>query len=586
MSRIRITGKQPGPISANFSANFCGMNGLKSVKERLSTISLMACAMLWAFSSKAEEFPNGFEQMKSRAFMAPDSVYSMALDAYDAAWLAHEPGLVQWSYLLGLTSYVQGAFMSSNAWYKEALGHLPAEAMPPEEKASWSARIWNNIGINCEILKEFEAAAEAYAQSRFFEQQLGNSSGEWETALNEGLLLTRQGDLEAATQVLNEAIDHFQSTGDALNEGKAWLNLAAAEMKAERWSAASDALSAALNRSMLAGDSTEVCKALVQQAELQVVQGAFGDIADIFSSIDRWRPAQENIRQAHSEQVMRARWALHLGDTTQAQQFMARADTIANQIPSRLGDANSLFMHTQLAFANGDGEAVRQQLLAHVEDFEKRTNILALGYSAQVESLRERQEHIAKIHGLKRDLEHSEKLRTRTLIALFSVFFFLGALVWIRTLSTKFEKAIVRLSRRRAVGEQSLKNANTTTEDGKHDELYQQLVREIEREALHLDANITLNTLASRLNSNSRYVSDAIKTACNMNFNDFINEKRIDASVQFMLDPGNDHLSMEQIANQSGFNNLRTFYRNFSRVMQVTPAKFRKIAHSNRLDGD
>jgi AraC-like DNA-binding protein len=59
---------------------------------------------------------------------------------------------------------------------------------------------------------------------------------------------------------------------------------------------------------------------------------------------------------------------------------------------------------------------------------------------------------------------------------------------------------------------------------------------------------------------------------------------RIDTSVRLMLNAISDNLSLEQIANQSGFNNLRTFYRNFSKVMNVTPAKFRKIAQDERID--
>lgn len=103
----------------------------------------------------------------------------------------------------------------------------------------------------------------------------------------------------------------------------------------------------------------------------------------------------------------------------------------------------------------------------------------------------------------------------------------------------------------------------------------------IEKEQCFLDPAFSLSVLSSSLEANPRYVSEAIKNFRGLNFSQFINEMRIERAIEMLMDKGNDHLSLDQIAEACGFSNLRTFYRNFERQVNTTPAAFRKMAKSD-----
>lgn len=82
---------------------------------------------------------------------------------------------------------------------------------------------------------------------------------------------------------------------------------------------------------------------------------------------------------------------------------------------------------------------------------------------------------------------------------------------------------------------------------------------------------ISLNTLASALGYNYQYLSNYL-SKYNINFNLMLNQFRIDYAKQLLL---NSTLSVTDIAFNCGYNNIRTFNRNFYRLMHVTPNSFR-----------
>ena len=89
------------------------------------------------------------------------------------------------------------------------------------------------------------------------------------------------------------------------------------------------------------------------------------------------------------------------------------------------------------------------------------------------------------------------------------------------------------------------------------------------------DAELTLTTLAAKLNIHPHDLSRIINVGMEKNFNDFINEFRVRETARKMRDPANRHLTLLGIAYESGFNSQRTFNRVFKEMTGKTPAEYK-----------
>ncbi len=89
------------------------------------------------------------------------------------------------------------------------------------------------------------------------------------------------------------------------------------------------------------------------------------------------------------------------------------------------------------------------------------------------------------------------------------------------------------------------------------------------------DAELTLTTLAVKLNIHPHDLSRIINVGMDKNFNDFVNEFRVREIARKMRDSANGHLTLLGIAYESGFNSQRTFNRVFKEMTGKTPAEYK-----------
>ena len=92
---------------------------------------------------------------------------------------------------------------------------------------------------------------------------------------------------------------------------------------------------------------------------------------------------------------------------------------------------------------------------------------------------------------------------------------------------------------------------------------------------LYADAELTLTTLAQKLNIHPHELSSMINQGLEKNFSDFINEFRVRETARKMRDPANDRLTLLGIAYDSGFNSERTFHRVFKEMTGKTPLEYK-----------
>jgi AraC-like DNA-binding protein len=104
------------------------------------------------------------------------------------------------------------------------------------------------------------------------------------------------------------------------------------------------------------------------------------------------------------------------------------------------------------------------------------------------------------------------------------------------------------------------------------------LAKRMDVDKLYLDANLTLEKLASALGCQKHKLSQVLNEQYHVSFNEFINQKRTAAARAVLSDINFNHLKIASIAYDSGFNSLSSFNSVFKKLEGVTPSQFRTIS--------
>lgn len=116
------------------------------------------------------------------------------------------------------------------------------------------------------------------------------------------------------------------------------------------------------------------------------------------------------------------------------------------------------------------------------------------------------------------------------------------------------------------------------TEDHK---LYQELISQMKEKEWYSNPAIDLQSLADRLNISSGYLSKMIHDVTNKNFNDFINDYRVQKVKQLMKDPSYSHYTVLGYGLEAGFNSKSTFYSAFQKVENLSPGRYLEKIKTN-----
>ncbi|WP_196892208.1 helix-turn-helix domain-containing protein [Aureivirga marina] len=106
-------------------------------------------------------------------------------------------------------------------------------------------------------------------------------------------------------------------------------------------------------------------------------------------------------------------------------------------------------------------------------------------------------------------------------------------------------------------------------------QILSQINLHLKEKELYKNSNLTLTILAKELKIRPHLISQVLNENLQKNFPQFINEFRIQEAIKLLKTE--NHLKMEIIAENCGFNSNSTFYSAFKKVTGTTPAKYAKI---------
>jgi AraC-like DNA-binding protein len=87
---------------------------------------------------------------------------------------------------------------------------------------------------------------------------------------------------------------------------------------------------------------------------------------------------------------------------------------------------------------------------------------------------------------------------------------------------------------------------------------------------------LSLKETAKAINEMPHHVSQVINERTGKNFFDLLSEYRIQEAQTLLSDKANRNLTIEEIAEQVGYNSKAAFNKTFKLLTQLTPSEFRR----------
>ena len=111
-------------------------------------------------------------------------------------------------------------------------------------------------------------------------------------------------------------------------------------------------------------------------------------------------------------------------------------------------------------------------------------------------------------------------------------------------------------------------------------EIQASLIFLLDTEKIFRDGNLTLVSLAEKLNITPHQLSWIINDKMNQSFSTLINRHRIEDVKKRLADGGNNDSTILEMALDSGFSTKTAFNRAFKKFTGLTPSQYRKNIHS------
>jgi putative ABC transport system permease protein len=108
------------------------------------------------------------------------------------------------------------------------------------------------------------------------------------------------------------------------------------------------------------------------------------------------------------------------------------------------------------------------------------------------------------------------------------------------------------------------------------------LKKVMEANRYYQDPELSLSSLAEKLDLTTHDLSRLLNTVLKKSFNDFINEYRVREVAGKIQDTANDHITLLGIAYESGFNSKTTFNRTFRQLTGKSPVEYKSELKKER----
>ena len=115
---------------------------------------------------------------------------------------------------------------------------------------------------------------------------------------------------------------------------------------------------------------------------------------------------------------------------------------------------------------------------------------------------------------------------------------------------------------------------SSLSEDQKN-KLLEAIKKEMEQKKYYTDNLASLSGLARRLNASNHHISQVINEKMNKNFYEMIACYRVESAKKFLRSNKHKNLTIEEIAEEVGYNSKSSFNTAFKKIAEQTPSSYR-----------
>ncbi len=122
----------------------------------------------------------------------------------------------------------------------------------------------------------------------------------------------------------------------------------------------------------------------------------------------------------------------------------------------------------------------------------------------------------------------------------------------------------------------SKKYEKSVLTDEMADDILERLQQLMKNEEVFIDSSISLPKLAGKLRISTHHLSQILNERLNRSFFNYINEHRVKAAKQKLLEPESEKYTMLELAYDVGFNSLSAFNTAFKKHTGMSPTAYKK----------
>lgn len=520
-----------------------------------------------------------FELIGNLMFDDPQLASEYAEDALELAYNTATDSLLTEAYhFMGLVNYFRSKWHVAIDYYTKAL-----ESEWGRTSKHYQVRATNNIAICYEKIGSFDKATEFYLKSLQGEEALGNELGAAQTRLNLSILYMNMAEPEKARELLLTILPVLNTWNDVRNLVGCYQNLALVERvlghKTEAYSyldsaeAILDELNYKLPKADLYHDFAYGC---FQASDFQSALHYYR-LAAAHRDTSIQKPGYYTDLMGQGGSLMA------LGEIEQAEELLLEVKANLNDPGHRESQFELANQLTHLYAYLGDRNAFDQ---AFSEYQQLNEEIAGQATRNTIEELKVIYDTAQKDAEIVHQDEIIRSQRSSLLLLAALVILIAGGLTFFIFLGQRLRSSYDELYRSNQELSQRWahlqKFFSIDASNGFSGEtLFSRIMTLMSDEKLYLQTDLSLDALAKRLNSNSKYISQSINRNASMNYSLFVNTFRVEEAKRLMAESDSGTWTLDAIAAASGFNNRTSFFHVFKKVTGLPPAVFKqRIKHS------
>ena len=528
-------------------------------------------------------------RIKEAAVLIPDkaaqadSVLNVILEEVSTQQPYNDSLFVLTYFLLGTNNLYQGKLNLALDFLDKSLHYNQRNILPRE--------IMSCLGNKAVIFEKqyrLNEASQAYQKALEYAEQSRDSSVIVDIWLNLGVLSHRMKDVDRAVEILDNTYAYFKTKRDTLRMANVLNNIATCYYPSNLPVAETN-LKKSLELYKQKNDYYYIAATTNNLSELEIRQKNYSEAN---------RLLQENITLCEKEGFIEALAVAHRlagqseiesgGDLGAAQASLKKSRELALKTGRMdyLRDISEAELLLQARAGNFEGvkKLLEEYKILNDESAQENARIV----NTEFQTIHQ----VKKITEQKDVLQQGITLKNRQLLlslaALLAAALAIGIIamqyVRLRRAMNTMYRINVEIANNTSLPPMNTDSEIQSDESGEKAEeenvmlsnMYFDILKRIGQEKLYLDPTFSLQDLCEKMNRSQRYVSQAVSEVGNTTFPNLINSFRVNEARRLFA--SNQHISINEIVEKTGFGSRQSFHRNFKAATGFAPKEYQERA--------